>query len=147
MRILDTSNRLYILLDAFLIEIFPLYSVVFARSYYGGPLLGVVLAVARECEPLSFDVCLPCDAGISGGFSGCFSGFFLVGFGLFGPGAARAPVLSASLLKTSFKSIYFYRIFSSLTIYIRISKNKYPISLFLVLKVVYIAYTHHSSYI
>jgi len=36
-------------------------------------------------------VCLPYDAGISGGFSGCFSGFFLVSFGLFGPGAARAP--------------------------------------------------------
>jgi len=36
-------------------------------------------------------MCLPCDIGISGGFSGCFSGFFLVGFGLFGPGAARAP--------------------------------------------------------
>jgi len=65
--------------------------VVFACSYYGGPLLGVVLAVARECEPPSFDVCLPYDAGILGGFSGCFSGFFLVGFGLFGPGAARAP--------------------------------------------------------
>jgi len=41
-------------------------------------------------------VCLPCDAGISGGFSGCFSGFFLVGFGLFGPGAARAPFSSLS---------------------------------------------------
>jgi len=36
-------------------------------------------------------VCLPCDAGILRGFSRCFSGFFLVGFGLFGPGAARAP--------------------------------------------------------
>ena len=49
------------------------------------------LAVARECEPPLVDVCLPCDAYISGGFSGCLSGFFLVGFGLFGPGAARAP--------------------------------------------------------
>jgi hypothetical protein len=65
--------------------------VVFARLCYGGPLLGVDLAVARECEPPSVDVCLPCDACISGGFSGCFSGFFLVGFGFFGPGAARAP--------------------------------------------------------
>jgi len=64
---------------------------VFARSYCGGPLLGVVLAVARKYKPPSFDVCLPCDAGILGGFSRCFSGFFLVGFGLFGPGAARAP--------------------------------------------------------
>ena len=65
---------------------------VFACSYYRGPLLGVVLAVARKCELPSFDVCLPCDVGILGGFSRCFSGFFLVGFGLFGPGAARAPV-------------------------------------------------------
>jgi len=70
------SNRLYILLDAFSIEVFPLCGVVFARSCYGGLLLGVVLVDARECEPPSFDVCLPCDACISGGFSGCFSGFF-----------------------------------------------------------------------
>ena len=93
MRILNAFNRLCILLDAFLIEIFPLYSVVFAHSCCGGLLLGVVLAVARKCEPLSFDVCLPCDAGILGGFSGCFSGFFLVGFRLFGLGVARAPFL------------------------------------------------------
>jgi len=66
--------------------------VVFARSCYGGPLLGVVLAVARKYEPPSFDVCLPYNACILGGFSGCFLGFFLVGFGLFGPGAARAPI-------------------------------------------------------
>jgi len=65
--------------------------VVFTRSYCGGPLLGVVLAVAHKCEPPSFDICLPCDACILGGFSGCFLGFFLVGFGLFGPGVARAP--------------------------------------------------------
>jgi len=49
---------------------------VFARSCYGGPFLGVVLVDARKCEPPSFNVCLPCDACISGGFSGCFSGFF-----------------------------------------------------------------------
>jgi hypothetical protein len=73
--------------------VFPLYSVVFAHLYYRGPLLGVDLAVARECEPPSVDVCLPCDACILGGFSGCFSGFFLVSFGLFGPGVARAPLL------------------------------------------------------
>src|ERR1700728_1012237 len=85
------SNRLYILLDAFLIEVFPLYSVVFARLYYRGPLLGVDLAVARECKPLSVDVCLPYDAYILGGFSRCFSGFFLVSFGLFRPGVAKAP--------------------------------------------------------
>ena len=70
------SNRLYILSDAFLMEVFPLYSVVFARSYCGGLFLNMVLAVARECEPLSFDMCLPCDAYISGGFSRYFSGFF-----------------------------------------------------------------------
>jgi hypothetical protein len=69
--------------------------VVFTYLYYRGPLLGVDLAVARECEPPSVDVCLPCDACILGGFSGCFSGFFLVGFGLFRPGAARAPILKS----------------------------------------------------
>ena len=73
---LDASNRLYILLDAFLIEVFPLYSVVFAHLYCGGLLLGVVLAVARECEPPSFNVYLPCDAFILGGFSRCFLGIF-----------------------------------------------------------------------
>jgi hypothetical protein len=57
----------------------------------------VDLAVARECEPPSVDVCLPCNACISGGFSGCFSGFFLVGFGLFRPGAVRAPNLFSML--------------------------------------------------
>jgi hypothetical protein len=65
---------------------------VFARLYYRGPLLGVDLAVACECEPPLVDVCLPYDACILGGFSRCFSGFFLVSFGLFGPGAARAPL-------------------------------------------------------
>jgi len=65
--------------------------VVFARLCYGGPLLGVDLAVARECEPPSVDVCLPCDACILGGFSGCFSGFFWLVLVFFGPGAARAP--------------------------------------------------------
>ena len=49
---------------------------VFARLYYGGPLLGVDLAVARKCEPLSVDICLPCDACILGGFSRCFLRFF-----------------------------------------------------------------------
>jgi len=70
------SSRLCILLDAFLIKVFPLCGVVFARLYCRGPLLGVVLAVARECEPPSFDVCLPCDACILGGFSRYFAGFF-----------------------------------------------------------------------
>jgi len=63
----------------------------FARLYYGGPLLGVVLAVTREYKPLLFDVCLSCDACISGGFSGCFTGFFWLVLVFFGPGAARAP--------------------------------------------------------
>ena len=49
---------------------------VFAYLYYRELLLGVVLAVAREYEPPSFDVCLPCDIYILGGFSRCFSGFF-----------------------------------------------------------------------
>ena len=46
---------------------------------------------AREYEPPSLDMCLPCDACISGGFSRCFFRVLLVGFGFFGPGAARAP--------------------------------------------------------
>jgi hypothetical protein len=71
--------------------VFPLYSVVFTRLCYRGPLLGVDLAVTRECEPPLVDVCLPYDAYILGGFSGYFSGFFLVSFSLFRPGAARAP--------------------------------------------------------
>ena len=70
------SNRLYILLNAFLIKVFLFYSVVFARSCCKGPLLGVVLVDARKCKLLSFNICLPCDACISGGFSRCFSGFF-----------------------------------------------------------------------
>jgi len=64
---------------------------VFARLCYGGPLLGVDLAVARECEPPSVNICLPCDACILGGLSGCFFRVLLVGFSLFRPGAARAP--------------------------------------------------------
>ena len=73
-------------------EVFPFYGVVFAHLYCGGPLLGVDLAVARECEPPSVDVCLPCDACISGGFSGCFLGFFWLVLVFFGPGTARAPL-------------------------------------------------------
>jgi len=82
---------------------------VFARSYCGGLLLGVVLAVACECEPPLFNVCLPCDACILGGFSGCFLGFFLVGFSLFRLGAVRAPlaykVIIEVLIKVYFKVI------------------------------------------
>jgi hypothetical protein len=63
---------------------------VFAYLYYRGPLLGVDLAVTREYKPPSVDVCLPYDICILGGFSRCFSGFFLVSFSLFRPGAARA---------------------------------------------------------
>ena len=77
------SNRLYILLDAFLIEVFPLYSVVFAHSYYGGLLLGVVLVDARECELPSLDVCLPYNICILGDSLGVFFRVLLVGFSLF----------------------------------------------------------------
>ena len=62
---------------------------VFARSYYGDLLLGVVLVDARECELPSLDVCLPCDAYISGDSLGVFR-VLLVSFGLFRPGAVRA---------------------------------------------------------
>jgi len=64
------SNRLYILSDAFLIGVFPLSSVVFTRPYYccGGPLLGMGLAVARDCVLPSFHLCLPCDACILGDY-------------------------------------------------------------------------------
>jgi len=58
-----------------------------------------------------------------------------------------SKVCAASLLKTSFKSVYSYRISSSSTMYSRISENKYPMSPFLVLRVVYIVYAHPSSYI
>jgi len=72
---------------------------VFARPYccYGGPLLGIGLAVARDCVLLSFHLCLPCDVCISGDYQGVFQGSF-GWFGLFGPGAARA-------LKVVFKAI------------------------------------------
>jgi len=56
-------------------------------------------------------------------------------------------VCAASLLEISSKSVYSYRIFSFLTAHSRISENEYPMSPFLVLRVVYIAYTHPSSYI
>ena len=71
---------------------------VLAYSCYRGPLLGVVLAVARKCKLPLFNVYLPCDVGILGGFSRCFSGFFLVGFSLFGPGAARAPIIYSYIM-------------------------------------------------
>jgi len=70
---------------------------VFAYSYYGGLLLGVVLAVTHKCKPLLFNICLPCDAYILGGFFRCFLGFFLVSFSLFRPGAARAPLVTDAL--------------------------------------------------
>jgi len=65
---------------------------VFARPYYcyGGPLLGIGLAVARNCVPLLFHLCLPCDVCILGDYQGVFQGSFSW-FGLFGLGAARAP--------------------------------------------------------
>jgi hypothetical protein len=63
---------------------------VFARSYCRGLLLSVVLVDAYECEPPLFDVCLPCDIYILGGFSRCFFRVFLVSFSLFGLGVVRA---------------------------------------------------------
>jgi hypothetical protein len=74
--ILDASNRLYILLDTFLIEIYPFYSIVFAYLCYRGLLLGVDLTVARGYALPSLDVCLPYNICILGGFSRCFLGFF-----------------------------------------------------------------------
>jgi len=56
-------------------------------------------------------------------------------------------VYAAFLLEISSKSIYSYRISSSLTAYSQASKNKYPVSPFLVLRVAYIVYTYPSSYI
>jgi len=66
--------------------------VVFARPYYcyRGPLLGIGLAVVRNCVPPSFHLCLPYNACISGDYQGVFQGSFSW-FGLFRPGAARAP--------------------------------------------------------
>ena len=49
------------------------------------------LTVVCDCVPPSFNVRLPCDACISGGSSGCFSGFFLLDWS-FGPGTARVPL-------------------------------------------------------
>ena len=103
MWILDASNRLYILLDAFLIEVFPLYSMVFTRSYYRGPLLGVVLVDARECEPPSLDVCLPCNACISGDSLGVFQG----SFGWFWSFLGR---VQQELLKKNFRITLLYTI-------------------------------------
>jgi len=56
-------------------------------------------------------------------------------------------VYIASLLEISSKFIYFCGISSSLTTHSWISKNEYPMSPFLVLRVAYIVYTHPSSYI
>ena len=74
------SNRLYILLNAFLIKVFLFYNMVFTRFYYKGLLLGVVLVDAREYKLPSLNICLPCDIYILGGFSRCFSGFFQLVF-------------------------------------------------------------------
>jgi len=80
------------LLDAFLIRVFLLSGVVFARPYccYGRLLLGIGLAVTRNYIPLSFHLCLPYNVCILGDYQGVFQGSF-GWFGLFGPGTARAP--------------------------------------------------------
>jgi hypothetical protein len=79
-------------------------------------------------------------SSLKGGYLSPISILYLTNIGL-------GKVYTASLLETSSRSIYSYRISSSLTKYSRISKNKYPISLFLGLRVVYIVYAHPSSYI
>ena len=79
-------------------------------------------------------------SGLKGGYLSPISILCLTNIGL-------GKVYIASLLETSSKSIYSYKISSSLTAYSRTSKNKYPISLFLGLRVVYIVYTYPSSYI
>ena len=79
-------------------------------------------------------------SSLKGGYLSPISISYLTNIGL-------GKVYIASLLETSSRSIYFYRISSSLTMYSRASKNKYPISLFLGLRVAYIVYTYPSSYI
>jgi hypothetical protein len=78
-------------------------------------------------------------SGLKGGCLSPISILYLTNIGL-------DKVYIASLLETSSRSIYSYGISSSLTIYSRTSKNKYPISLFLGLRVAYIVYTYPSSY-
>jgi hypothetical protein len=80
--------------------------VVFAYSYYRGLLLGVVLVDARECEPPSFDVCLPCDACILGGFSRCFSGFFWLVLVFLGQVQQELSTYSIKLLSYTIITIY-----------------------------------------
>jgi len=79
-------------------------------------------------------------SGLKGGYLSPISILYLTNIGL-------GKVYIASLLETSFRSIYSCGISSSLTTYSRISENKYPMSLFLGLRVVYIVYAHPSSYI
>ena len=87
------SNRLYILLNAFFIGVFLLYSIVFVYPYYMGLFLGIVLVVARKCELLLFNVCLPYNIYILGRFSRYFLGFLLDSFSLFRLGVVRIPSL------------------------------------------------------
>ena len=78
--ILDISNRLCILSDAFLIKVLPFYNVVFARSCYRWQLLGIVLTGARDCVLPSYNVQLLCDACISKESSGGFQrSFYWIG--------------------------------------------------------------------
>jgi hypothetical protein len=79
-------------------------------------------------------------SSLKGGYLSPISILYLTNIGL-------GKVYTASLLETSSRSIYSYGISSSLIEYSRTSKNKYPMSLFLGLRVVYIVYTHPSSYI
>ena len=79
-------------------------------------------------------------SSLKGGYLSPISILCLTNIGL-------GKVYIAALLETSSRSIYSYKISSSLTVYSQVSKNKYPISLFLGLRVAYIVYTYPSSYI
>jgi hypothetical protein len=65
--------------------VFLLSGVVFARPccWCGELLFGVGLAVARDCVPPSYHLCLPCNACILGDYQGVFRGSF-GWFGLLG---------------------------------------------------------------
>ena len=87
------SNRLYILLDTFLIKVFLLQGVVFAHSCYRGLLLGIGLVDTYKCKLLLFNIYLPCNIYILRGFFRCFLKFFQLVFSFFRPGAARALLI------------------------------------------------------
>jgi len=66
---------------------------------------------------------------------------------LYSTNIGLGKVCAASLSAIFFRFAYSYRISGSSTAYSRTSKNKYSVSPFLVLRVVYIAYAYPFSYI